>query len=293
MDHGDDGLLRIGTFSTLSRISVRMLRHYQEHGVLAPALVDPFSGHRYYRSDQLAQAHLTVQLRDAGFPVEAIARLLASTADPSRVDAALDARREELSRRREELHAQLVALDQVRSTLKGHPKMTDVTVKTLPEMVTASLRRVVPRYGDEGTLWQEIMPLLQRAGAPFPAGGISGATFHDPEHRESDVDIEVWVQVAETFAPAAPLVCQAGARSRDRDRDAHRRLRADARRDGRARRLPRRAPHGDGADVQHLPGQPGPEPRPRQLDHRHLLPRRPAVSAGRYGTRRPSRDAVG
>ncbi|MEU7183332.1 MULTISPECIES: MerR family transcriptional regulator [Streptomyces] len=207
-DHGDDGLLRIGTFSTLSRISVRMLRHYQEHGVLAPALVDPFSGHRYYRSDQLAQAHLAVQLRDAGFPVEAIARLLASTADPARVDAVLDARREELSRRREELHAQLVALDQVRSTLKGHPKMTGVTVKTLPEMVTASLRRVVPRYGDEGILWQEIMPLLQRAGAPFPAGGISGATFHDPEHRESDVDIEVWVQVAETFAPIAPLVCR-------------------------------------------------------------------------------------
>ncbi|MFF2927117.1 MerR family transcriptional regulator [Streptomyces celluloflavus] len=208
MDHGDDGLLRIGTFSTLSRISVRMLRHYQEHGVLAPALVDPFSGHRYYRSDQLAQARLAVQLRDAGFPVEAIARLLASTADPARVDAALDARREELTRRREELHAQLVALDQVRSTLNGHPKMADVTVKTLPEMVTASLRRVVPRYGDEGILWQGITPLLQRAGAPFPAGGISGATFHDPEHRESDVDIEVWVQVAETFAPVAPLVCR-------------------------------------------------------------------------------------
>ena len=45
MDHGDR-LLRIGTFSTLSRISVRMLRYYQARGVLAPARTDPFSGYR-------------------------------------------------------------------------------------------------------------------------------------------------------------------------------------------------------------------------------------------------------
>ena len=48
MDHGER-MLRIGTFSTLSRISVRMLRYYQEHDVLVPARTDPFSGYRYYR----------------------------------------------------------------------------------------------------------------------------------------------------------------------------------------------------------------------------------------------------
>ena len=48
IDH-DERMLRIGTFSTLSRISVRMLRYYQEHDVLVPARTDPFSGYRYYR----------------------------------------------------------------------------------------------------------------------------------------------------------------------------------------------------------------------------------------------------
>lgn len=50
MDHGER-MLRIGTFSTLSRISVRMLRYYQEHDVLVPARTDPFSGYRYYRAE--------------------------------------------------------------------------------------------------------------------------------------------------------------------------------------------------------------------------------------------------
>ncbi|WP_084634477.1 MerR family transcriptional regulator [Propionicicella superfundia] len=204
MDRNDDSLLRIGAFSTMSRISVRMLRHYQEHGVLIPARVDPFSGYRYYRAEQLADANLAVQLRDAGFSVEKIAQLLEST-DPAMVEAAIDARRRELSRQREDLHAQLIALDRVSTTLKGRPEMTEVTVTTLPEMEIAALRKIIPGYGDEGILWQEIMPLLQQSGASFPAGGISGATFHDPEHREADVDVEVWIQVAGPFTPVAPL----------------------------------------------------------------------------------------
>lgn len=207
MDHENDRRLRIGTFSTLSRISVRMLRHYQEHGVLAPAHVDPFSGHRYYRPEQLVDANLAVQLRNAEFSVETIAQLLKLT-DPTRVEAAIDAQRRELSRQREELHTQLIALDRVSTTLKGRPEMTDVTIGTLPEMVTASLRRIVPTYADEGELWQEIMPLLQQSGATFPAGGISGATFHDPDHKEADVDVDVWIQVAEPFTAVAPLECR-------------------------------------------------------------------------------------
>lgn len=206
MDHDDD-LLRIGTFSTLSRISVRMLRHYQEHGVLAPARVDPFTGHRLYRAEQLAQAGLAVQLRDAGFPVEQIAQLVVAK-DPTRVDAALSAQRAALSRQRESVRDQLTALDHVSTMLRGQAIMIDVSVIPLPEMTFASLRGTLPTYSDEGQLWQDLMPLAARSGAHFAQDGISGATFHDPEYRESDVDVEVWIQVAAPFAPVAPLSCR-------------------------------------------------------------------------------------
>ena len=207
MDH--DRLLRIGTFSTLSRISVRMLRHYQEHGVIAPAWVDPLSGHRFYRPEQLATAQLTVQLRDAGFPVATIAQLLGST-DPSRIDAALSAQRVVLSQQREDLRGKLAALDRVSTALRGQTIMStiDVTVAHLPEMTFASLRRTLPGYGDEGLLWQDLVPLATQSGAELAPDGISGATFHDPEYRESDVDVEVWMQVTAPFAPVAPLSCR-------------------------------------------------------------------------------------
>lgn len=34
-------LMSIGRFSALTRLSVRMLRHYDSHGVLVPADIDP------------------------------------------------------------------------------------------------------------------------------------------------------------------------------------------------------------------------------------------------------------
>ena len=41
-------LMSIGEFSSRSRLSVRMLRHYGEHGILVPADVDAASGYRRF-----------------------------------------------------------------------------------------------------------------------------------------------------------------------------------------------------------------------------------------------------
>lgn len=46
-------MLKIGDFSKLSRCSVRMLRHYDEIGLLEPAEIDRFTGYRYYSEAQL------------------------------------------------------------------------------------------------------------------------------------------------------------------------------------------------------------------------------------------------
>ena len=39
-------MLKIGDFSKLSRISIRMLRHYDELGLLTPETIGPFTGYR-------------------------------------------------------------------------------------------------------------------------------------------------------------------------------------------------------------------------------------------------------
>ena len=46
-------MLKIGEFSKLSRVSVRMLRHYDDIGLLTPAYIDRFTDYRYYSESQL------------------------------------------------------------------------------------------------------------------------------------------------------------------------------------------------------------------------------------------------
>ena len=64
-----ENLMPIGEFAAASRLSQKALRLYGENGVLAPAWVDPDSGYRYYRPEQLRTATLIALLRRAGMPL--------------------------------------------------------------------------------------------------------------------------------------------------------------------------------------------------------------------------------
>ena len=60
-------MLKIGDFSKLSRVSIRMLRHYDEIGLLRPVRIDPETGYRYYEAEQLFLAGRINALKDMGF----------------------------------------------------------------------------------------------------------------------------------------------------------------------------------------------------------------------------------
>jgi len=194
MDH--DGLLRIGLFSRLSFISVRMLRHYAEHDVLVPAEVDEWTGYRFYRPEQLADARLVTGLRDAGFGVADIARVLAVRRDPASVAALVSEQRRRLLTERSELDHRLAALDRLRieEVMPSQPTQPTLTVTetTLPAITVLSLRDTIPHYSDEGSLWQRLMP---QAGPYLRPDARFGATFHDPDYQPENADVEVWVQV--------------------------------------------------------------------------------------------------
>ncbi|WP_377270284.1 MerR family transcriptional regulator [Peterkaempfera sp. SMS 1(5)a] len=65
-------LLTIGAFARESRLSPKALRLYDDLGLLPPARVDPASGYRFYRPDQLERARLVAWLRRLGMPLARI-----------------------------------------------------------------------------------------------------------------------------------------------------------------------------------------------------------------------------
>ena len=70
-------MLTIGEIAPLGQVSPRMLRHYDEIGLLKPDRVDSASGYRFYSARQLESVHRIVALRDMGFGLEQIRQILA------------------------------------------------------------------------------------------------------------------------------------------------------------------------------------------------------------------------
>ncbi len=69
-------MIKIGDFSRLAQVSVRTLRLYDEMGLLKPAHIDRFSDYRYYSIEQLPRLNRILALKDLGFSLEQISRML-------------------------------------------------------------------------------------------------------------------------------------------------------------------------------------------------------------------------
>ncbi|MFF3441249.1 MerR family transcriptional regulator [Streptosporangium sp. NPDC002721] len=92
-------MFSIGAFSQLGQVSVRVLRHYDAIGLLRPAHVDPGSGHRFYRADQLSRLNRVIALKDLGLTLRQIGSILDERVDTAELYGMLRLRRAELCRR--------------------------------------------------------------------------------------------------------------------------------------------------------------------------------------------------
>lgn len=62
-------MFKIGEFSKIMQVSVRMLRYYDEMNILHPAMIDELSGYRYYHPNQMKEMQKVLLLRDLDFSV--------------------------------------------------------------------------------------------------------------------------------------------------------------------------------------------------------------------------------
>jgi len=72
-------LLAIGDFSRATQLSVKMLRHYHQIGLLEPVDVDRASGYRRYSIDQISTAQIIRRFRALEMPLDEIRTVMGTT----------------------------------------------------------------------------------------------------------------------------------------------------------------------------------------------------------------------
>ncbi len=195
-------MIRIGDFSKLSRVSVKALRLYDEMGLLKPVEVDRFTGYRYYEFDQLPRLYRILALKDLGFSLEEIGRLLEAELSAEQMRGMLKLRRSEIRQRVEEEAARLERVELWLRQIEQEDSVAryDVVIKKIEPYKVASVRGVVPTPPDQRSLWDELMRYLQQKDARMK--GPPMALYHDSEFKERDWDIEVVMPLETEVAPS-------------------------------------------------------------------------------------------
>ena len=187
-------MLKIGDFSKLSRISVRMLRHYDENGLLTPAETDKWSGYRYYSESQLRNAAEITTLRDLGFGIEAIKDILSHDAQHRLL--MYENLRDELRGEYELIGTRLKLLDseisksRAGTAQKGNPMKYEVIEKTFPEACAATVRMTLPNYQCEGMVWSTLVSETAGLNIPYDEDCLCSVVYLDGEYKEDNIEIE-------------------------------------------------------------------------------------------------------
>jgi DNA-binding transcriptional MerR regulator len=134
-------MFRIGEFAKLSRTSARMLRHYDELGLLKPSFVDEKSGYRYYTADQLIRLQRILSFQDMGLSLFEMTPLL--SADFSNLDfsAMLE---QKLLVLEADLERRKLQIRKLRSRLRSLPSsQIEVVVRSVRSVLVASIHEAI------------------------------------------------------------------------------------------------------------------------------------------------------
>ena len=189
--------LKIGEFSKLMQVTVKTLRHYEQKRLLIPDEVDEWTGYRYYCIEQMQKLQNIRDLQRLGFSLDEIKELCDSYSCTPTISQ-LTEKIEETEAQLRKLIARRNQLIDWRNARKQMKKMEKFSIQSLPEIIVASHREVLPNYAAIGPMCiNKIAPEMQRLGCKCPPPGYCFTVEHDREYKPTDVDIEYCEQVEE------------------------------------------------------------------------------------------------
>ncbi|MCX5202736.1 TIGR03086 family metal-binding protein [Streptomyces sp. NBC_00237] len=181
MDDDNADLWSIGEVARKTGLTVKLIRHWSDTGVVPPAGRTP-AGYRVYDSDAVARLELARTLRDLGLGLAAMRAVLSREHTWTEVaEAHVDA-----------LEVQIRALRSQQAVLRSATRRT-----TTPEELTAMTRRARMSAAERRTLLQDFLTdLLGDLDVPTYRHGLLAATPDLPADP-TDEQVDAWIELSE------------------------------------------------------------------------------------------------
>lgn len=199
-------MFRIGEFSKIAQVSGRLLRYYDEIGLLYPEFIDSQTGYRYYTADQLPRLNRILALKDLGFTLDQIANLLGDevSSDEIRGMLAMKKAQIEQSVREEVSRLRQVEMRLAQIEREGQLWEHDIVLKRVPPTPFFSVRA----EGAMGELFYELLRDIRHAlpSGNHPASfGHFTAVLHSPMYEQEQADMELGFLLKQPDIASLPL----------------------------------------------------------------------------------------
>lgn len=204
--------LSIGDFSVITHLSIKTLRYYHQVGLLEPAEVNPHTGYRRYRVEQIPTAHIIQRFRDLGMPIDEVKAVLAAP-DLDTRNALIAAH---LSRLEGELEQTRQTVLSLRNLLEPARAPISVEYRTVRATQAVGIQEVVDLsdllvwyHGALGELYATVA--VQGMQPSGPSGGLFASDLFQYERGEATVfvpvsrEMQMVGRVSPLVVPAAEL----------------------------------------------------------------------------------------
>jgi len=204
--------LSIGDFSVVTHLSIKTLRYYHQVGLLEPAEVDPHTGYRRFRVEQIPTAQIIQRFRDLDMPIDEVKAVLAAP-DLDTRNALIAAH---LSRLEGELEQTRQTVLSLRNLLEPARTPISVEYRTVRATQAVGIQEVVDLsdllvwyHGALGELYATVA--VQGMQPSGPSGGLFASDLFQYERGEATVfvpvsrEMQIVGRVSPLVVPAAEL----------------------------------------------------------------------------------------
>lgn len=194
--------LSIGDFSRATHLTVKMLRHYHQFGLLEPVQIDPQTGYRRYTPDQIPTAQVIRRFRALEMPLDEIREVIAAHDLPTR-----NAR---IAQHLARLEGELARTQSAVSTLRGlleprsalDPSDADIELRKAEPTLAAAISATVDAADAPAWLQGALGELYATLNAQqIRATGCAGGVYADEIFTEHRGEATVFVPCDRPVSP--------------------------------------------------------------------------------------------
>ncbi len=192
--------MKISHFSKLANTSVRMLRYYEQIGLLDVKRSSQNNNYRNYSAKELKKVAQIRTLQELGFSLSAIKDIL-SKENPKELECYFKLQKATLEEQIKQLDYQYELLTTVSDVFVEDNRFLNyhVVLKTLPKRHVMSLRRVISDYQQESLLWSDFYKERSKQQVVLTSPPLKQVIYHDDAFKEKQIDIELQCQVTGTY----------------------------------------------------------------------------------------------